>query len=92
MSPVAEVDHGVIDREEIDSQKAAGEFMFLGLRMTEWNPSRNVSYKIWQNAGRILSAHRNLEREAIFLEEQDGYLKLTAKGLMLANSIFVEFM
>ena len=30
--------------------------------------------------------------EANFLEEQAGYLKLTAKGLMLANSIFVEFM
>jgi coproporphyrinogen III oxidase-like Fe-S oxidoreductase len=30
--------------------------------------------------------------EADLLRENQGYLKLTSKGLLVANSIFVEFM
>lgn len=91
MSQVAQSNHAVIDREEIDLPKAAGEFMFLGLRMTEGIATDAFRarfgklpedfyprIKIWIEGG--------------FLKQQKGHLKLTAKGLMLANSIFVEFM
>jgi oxygen-independent coproporphyrinogen-3 oxidase len=91
MAQVAQSNHAVIDREEIDLQKAAGEFMFLGLRMTEgiatdvfrtrFGKLPEDYYpriKIWTDGG--------------FLEVHRGHLKLTAKGLLLANSIFVEFM
>ncbi len=91
MTLVAQSNHGVIDREEIDFHKAAGEFMFLGLRLTagisvemfraRFGTAPEAFYpriKIWQDGG--------------FLEEQAGHLRLTARGLMLANSIFVEFM
>ena len=90
MNLVAASNHAVIDREVIDFQKAAGEFMFLGLRLTagisvklfraRFGKSPEEFYpriKTWQEGG--------------FLDEQAGHLKLTAKGLMLANSIFVEF-
>jgi putative oxygen-independent coproporphyrinogen III oxidase len=91
MAQVAESNQAVVDREEIDFQKAAGEFMFLGLRMTggisvevfraRFGKSPEEFYrriKTWQEGG--------------FLHEHGGHLWLTAKGLMLANSIFVEFM
>ena len=91
MNLVAATNHATIDREVIDFQKAAGEFMFLGLRLTagisvelfraRFGKSPEEFYpriKTWQEGG--------------FLDEQAGHLKLTAKGLMLANSIFVEFM
>jgi hypothetical protein len=29
--------------------------------------------------------------EAEFMEEPNGYLRLTHKGMMIANSIFVQF-
>jgi putative oxygen-independent coproporphyrinogen III oxidase len=90
MNLVAASNHAMIDREIIDFQKAAGEFMFLGLRLTagisvelfraRFGKSPEEFYpriKTWQEGG--------------FLDEQAGHLKLTAKGLMLANSIFVEF-
>lgn len=88
---ILETGKAVVEREAIDRDKAAGEFMFLGLRMTEgvrideflrrFGKSPLVSYPkiaLWLD-----------ER---LLEERGGFLRLTRKGLLLANSIFVYFM
>jgi oxygen-independent coproporphyrinogen-3 oxidase len=80
-----------IDREEIDRTKAAAEFMFMGLRMTE-----GVSPQVF--ASRFGPAPQSLYPqianwlEGELMEEKNGHLRLTEKGLLLANSIFVEFM
>ncbi|MGE5218468.1 MAG: radical SAM family heme chaperone HemW [Chloroflexota bacterium] len=91
MVQIAELHHAVIDRDDIDRTKAAGEFMFLGLRMTEGVAIETFSarfgklppdfyprIKIWIDGG--------------FLEQRQGHLRLTPRGLLVANSIFVEFM
>ncbi|HEX6801124.1 MAG TPA: hypothetical protein VF130_01485, partial [Candidatus Binatia bacterium] len=91
ISLVAESNHGVIDREEIDFQKAAGEFMFLGLRMTAGISTEAFHTRFGKAPGEFYPRIA-IWKEGGFLEEQAGQLKLTVKGLMLANSIFVEFM
>ena len=91
MGMISETHQAIADREDIDWTKAAGEFMFLGLRMTD-----GVSIKAFR--ARFGSAPVELYPkiatwlENEFIEEKKGYLRLTRKGLMLANSLFVEFM
>ena len=78
MSLVAESNHGVIDREEIDFQKAAGEFMFLGLRLTG-----GISVEVFRTRfGRSpedFYPRIKIWKEGGFLKEQEGHLKLTQK-------------
>ena len=91
MSLVAASCQAVIDREEIAYQKAAGEFMFLGLRLIAGISIERFRARFGKSPEEFY-ARINTWKEAGFLDEQAGYLKLTSKGLMLANSIFVEFM
>ena len=91
MQLVSDSGCATVDREEIDRTKAAGEFMFMGLRMTQ-----GVSLQVF--ASRFGPAPREFYPqidnwlEGELMEEENGYLRLTQRGLLLANSIFVEFM
>lgn len=91
MSRVAESRHAVIERETIEFQKAAGEFMFLGLRMTEGISIQSFRARFGKTPA---AYYPRIETwlEGEFMEEIKGHLRLTPKGLQLANSIFVEFM
>jgi oxygen-independent coproporphyrinogen-3 oxidase len=81
----------VAERETLDCDKAAGEFMFLGLRM-----SAGISIEEFQSRFSTAPVERYPKiadwLEADLIEETGGYLRLTTRGLMLANSIVVEFM
>jgi oxygen-independent coproporphyrinogen-3 oxidase len=81
----------VVEREEIDLAKGASEFMFLGLRMTEGVSIHKFSSKFGKTPAEFYPRIRDWIRGDL-LEEKQGYLKLTSKGLLVANSIFVEFM
>jgi putative oxygen-independent coproporphyrinogen III oxidase len=91
MAQVKASNHAVFERDEIDFEKAAGEFMFLGLRMTE-----GISTDVFRTRfGKLPEDYYpriKIWTEGGFLKKHRGHLKLTAKGLLLANSIFVEFM
>ena len=91
ITQVAESDHAVGQREEIELAKAAGEFMFLGLRMTDGISTKEFQSRFGKPPAIFYPQIANW-LEGDFIVEQDGYLRLTKKGLMLANSIFVEFM
>ena len=90
ITQVAESDHAVGQREEIELAKAAGEFMFLGLRMTDGISTKEFQARFGKPPAIFYPQIANW-LEGDFIVEQDGYLRLTKKGLMLANSIFVEF-
>ncbi|MGH7797014.1 MAG: radical SAM family heme chaperone HemW [Candidatus Binatia bacterium] len=81
----------VVEREDIDLNKAAGEFMFLGLRMTEGVSIEKFCSRFGKAPVEFYPRIRDwIEGE--ILEEKKGYLRLAPKGLLVANSIFVEFM
>jgi oxygen-independent coproporphyrinogen-3 oxidase len=81
----------VVDREDIEPVKAAGEFMFLGLRMTEGISQDSFHTRFGQSP---LEYFPRIEDwlDGNLMEESNGSLRLTAKGLLVANSIFVQFM
>ena len=91
MTQVSDSCQAIVDREEIDRQKAAGEFMFLGLRMTEGISVEDFGRRFGQIP---INAYPQIGLwiEEGLLEESAGFLRFTSKGLLLANSIFVHFM
>ncbi|MDZ4346976.1 MAG: radical SAM family heme chaperone HemW [Candidatus Binatia bacterium] len=80
----------VVDRETIDETKAVGEFLFLGLRMTEGISNDEFCSRFSKSPLDFYPQIRTWS-EAGLMEERDGRLFFTRKGLLLANSIFVEF-
>jgi oxygen-independent coproporphyrinogen-3 oxidase len=90
MAHVNQARQAVIDREEIDREKAAAEFMFLGLRMTKGIPTENFRQRFGRAPIEFYPQIKSWLEEEL-LEEKAGFLRFTPKGLMLANSIFVHF-
>lgn len=91
MTQVVELQRAVVETEEIEFAKAAGEFLFLGLRMTEGVSIEKFASKFGKPPVEFYPRIRDW-MDGDLLEETQSRLKLTSKGLMLANSIFVEFM
>lgn len=91
MMQVTKSRHAVVEKEEIGGSKAAGEFMFLGLRMIEGVSVKKFRARFGKAPAEMYSRIRDWI-DADVMEEKRGHLRLTPKGLMLANSIFVEFM
>ena len=89
MSRINESGIAITDRENIGGDKAASEFLFLGLRMIS-GVSSEVFRSIFGRAPVEFYPKIETWREAGLMAEENGNLRLTAKGLLLANSIFVE--
>jgi oxygen-independent coproporphyrinogen III oxidase len=91
MARIDENSNAVADQETIDANKAASEFMFLGLRMTE-----GVSIEAFRNkfGKSLVELYPKIDiwKEGQLMEERDGFIRLTKKGTMVANAIFVQFM
>jgi len=91
MQQITDAQQAIVDSETIDAHKAAAEFMFLGLRMTEGIRTDNFRQRFGQTP-REYYPQIATWIDGDLLEENAGFLRFTAKGLMLANSIFVHFM
>jgi oxygen-independent coproporphyrinogen-3 oxidase len=91
MALVQENRQAVVEREELDCAKAAGEFMFLGLRMIEGISTEQFSSRFGKPPIDFYPQIRDW-LEGNILAENDGRLRFTQKGLLLANVIFVELM
>ena len=91
MTQVMKSRHAVVETEEIEFAKAAGEFLFLGLRMTE---GISIQKFISRFGKAPIEFYPRIGDwiDGDLLEEKRSYLKFTRKGLLVANSIFVEFM
>ena len=80
------------EKEEIDRQGQMEEFMFLGLRKME-----GVSYAVFEKAfGCTIESvyHEVIRRmkEMGLMEDADGYLRLTERGIDLSNYVMSEFL
>ncbi len=79
MTRVAEMKQAVVEKEEIDMEKAAGEFMFLGLRMTEGVSLQRFCARFGKPPVEMYPRIRDW-MEGDLLEEKQNHLKLTPKG------------
>ena len=91
IAQVEQTRQAIADVEEVDRNKAAAEFMFLGLRMTEGISPVTFRERFGEFPWEAFPRIKDLI-EARLLEVKHGFLRLTKKGLLVANSIFVEFM
>jgi oxygen-independent coproporphyrinogen-3 oxidase len=78
--------------QELTMQDAMGEFMFLGLRMTEGISREDFTAcfgcRIEDIYGQVLKKHRDLG----LLEEQSGRIYLTRKGIHVSNAVMADFL
>ena len=91
IAQVGQKQHAVAELEQVNRAQAAAEFMFLGLRMTEGISPVVFRERFGEFPWEAFPRIKDLI-EATLLEVKHGFLRLTKKGLLVANSIFVEFM
>ena len=91
MAQTLEAQPAVVETEAIEFAKAAGEFMFLGLRMTEGIAVQKFAARFGKPPADFYPKIRDWV-DGSLLEETAGHLRLTPKGLLVANAIFVEFL
>jgi putative oxygen-independent coproporphyrinogen III oxidase len=91
MAQVMELSHAVVETETIELARAAGEFMFLGMRMMEGISVGKFAARFGKPPAEFYPKIRDWVDGGL-LEERTGHLRLTSRGLLVANSIFVEFM
>jgi len=80
----------VAESESLDRAKAASEFMFMGLRMTEGVAVGDFFRLFGRQPAEIYVGIDRLT-EAGLMAQQDGRLRLTRRGLMIADEIFTSF-
>ena len=90
MSKIEATGNAVTERDETDFHKAAGEFMFSGLRLIEGICLNTFSGRFRYNALELYPQIEGWVSEG-FMERDGDRLRLTRRGLLVANSIFVNF-
>ncbi|MGH7768307.1 MAG: coproporphyrinogen-III oxidase family protein, partial [Candidatus Binatia bacterium] len=80
----------VAENESLTGAKAAAEFMFMGLRMTEGVSVVSFFHRFGQKPADVYPEIGEWLEEGI-MEQQNGRLRLTRRGLMMADEIFVAF-
>jgi oxygen-independent coproporphyrinogen III oxidase len=90
MNKISESGQAVTDAEESDLTRATGEYMFSGLRLTEGVSLKAFSARFGNNMLELYPAISGWISEGL-MERHGDRLRLTQRGLMIANSIFVHF-
>ena len=90
MSRISESGEAVTDTEESDLTKAAGEYMFSGLRLIEGILLKAFSVRFGKNILELYPQISGWVSEG-FMETDGERLRLTPRGILVANSIFVHF-
>jgi oxygen-independent coproporphyrinogen-3 oxidase len=90
MNRIKESGQAVMDTEESELTKAAGEYMFSGLRLTEGVSLSAFAARFGQNMEQLYPGISGWVREGL-METQGNHLRLTRRGLLVANSIFTHF-
>jgi len=80
----------VAESESLNRTKAAAEFMFMGLRMTEGVSVEDFFHLFGQKPAEIYTEIGRLTEEGLMAQE-NGRLRLTRRGLMIADEIFTSF-
>jgi putative oxygen-independent coproporphyrinogen III oxidase len=91
MSNVTKSGDAIAGSEEADLHKAAGEFMFSGLRLIEGVSSNAFAHRFGKKPAQFFPQIAEWLNDGL-MEEKEASLRLTPRGLMLANSLFVSFL
>ena len=99
VEPVERLDEDVLSRigpvggaEPIAPPLEMAETMFLGLRLLEGISITDFKNRFAKDPLQIYGPQIRELQEQGLLEHRDGLLRLTAKGCLLANQVFVRFL
>jgi len=84
---VRETGRAINSREKLSKAQAAAEFVWLGLRRTDGVSRRRFHSRFGCDIHELFASPLGPWEETDHLERTDAHLKLTAKGLCLADSI-----
>jgi oxygen-independent coproporphyrinogen-3 oxidase len=90
MSKIQTAGQAVVEREQTDLPKAAGEFMFSGLRLIDGIDLDAFSARFGKSALELYPQIGGWLNEG-FMERDGNRLRLTRRGLLVANSLFLHF-
>jgi oxygen-independent coproporphyrinogen-3 oxidase len=90
MKKVARDGTAVVESESLNRERAAAEFMFMGLRMTRGVSVEDFFRRFGQKPAEIYPQIGSWLEEGL-MESKDAGLRLTRRGLMLADEIFITF-
>jgi oxygen-independent coproporphyrinogen III oxidase len=90
MHRIQESGQAVTDTEESALTKSAGEYMFSGLRLTKGVSLRTFAARFGENIEQLYPGISGWVGEGL-MEIQGDHLRLTRRGLLVANSIFIHF-
>ena len=90
MSSISESGQAVTDAEESDLSRAAGEYMFSGLRLIDGICLDALVIRFGKSASELYPQISGWVGEGL-METDGNRLRLTPRGILVANSIFVHF-
>jgi oxygen-independent coproporphyrinogen-3 oxidase len=90
MSKIEESHRAIAGEEITDLKEAAAEFVFMGLRMMRGISLAEFERRFGMSLDDFYPQVDDLKRDGL-LEEHNGRLVLTRRGLLVANSVFVNF-
>jgi oxygen-independent coproporphyrinogen-3 oxidase len=90
MNRIKKTGQAVTDAEESDLARAAGEYMFSGLRLTAGVSLKAFAARFGKDTRELYPAISGWVSEGL-MEIQGDHLRLSRRGLLVANSIFFHF-
>lgn len=81
----------VIGRKHIGFEESVSEYMILGLRLVEGVSGKEFKSRFGMDLEQTFGEKINRLEEESLVTMENGNLRLTPKGLDLANRVFVEF-
>lgn len=88
---LADGERPVAFSERPSRRTAMGESVFLGLRLLKGLPLDEFDRRFGERAEAVFAPEIDRLCRFNLVEIKDGYLRLTRRGLPLANQVFVEF-
>ena len=85
------IEKNIILNEEQDKTEQMKEYMLLGLRKIEGVNIEAFKNKFNENSTEIFKCEIDKLINENLIENVDGYIRLTSKGLDLANQVWMEF-
>lgn len=80
-----------IGRHELAADEALSESLFLGLRMADGVSFQPLDEQFGENLEQRFSAEIRQLQQAGLVSYADGRLRLTSRGMLLSNQVFVKF-
>ena len=90
-----QAENGNVSMEDVEKLSLAdqySEFMFMGLRLTEGIEKKRFAQRFGVDMEDVYGAEIEKCKEEGLLEEKEGWLCLTERGLDLSNQVFMEFL